>query len=210
MDFLLLSIRPLHRRHLDIERREERRRRASTFPISEASEICRKSRMHDRTRLTTTRVCSRMFAPYSVLHVFSLSLSVSASLSPWNPHFILSTSGLAQFAVPAHASLEDTHRMHTRAYIRRVLRKLAPYASIQISHLATCVLYSIPTCLSMRNPSLVPFHSSLSDAFVLSSERLTDSYITLSALTRGVLCLNLRNANQVLYSRKQQRYVEIQ
>lgn len=91
-----------------------------------------------RTHLTMARVCSRTFAAHCSPRCSPPFRP--AKLPPVYPP--LSTSGLAQFAVPVHASLEDTRRSsyaHIRAYTRRVLRKLAPYASIQISHLATCV-----------------------------------------------------------------------
>lgn len=87
-------------------------------------------------------------------------------------------------------------RMHTCAYVRRVLRKLAPYASIQISHLATCVptLSELPyVCLLYRRPRAlsgplrrIPFVLSPAFlflcltlfAFILSI--LTDSYHSLT------------------------------
>jgi len=76
------------------------------------------------------------------------------------PLSLPSTSSLAQFAVPVHAPLEDTRcsRMHTRAYIRRVLRKLAPYVSIQISYV--CTYSDLPVRLSLAVLLLPSIHSS--------------------------------------------------
>lgn len=80
-------------------------------------------------------------------------------------------------------------RMHTRAYIRRVLRKLAPYASIQISHLATCVptLSELPyVCPRAPSAPLSVFPVLVLSAFLFlcltllaSSLRLTGSYHSL-------------------------------
>lgn len=90
--------------------------------------------------LTVTRVCSHTFAR-TVLHVSPHPSRASAFAVE---RLFPSPRPLGSYSLRYLCTLRSrTHavvRMHTRAYIRRVLRKLAPYASIQISHVCT---YSI-------------------------------------------------------------------
>lgn len=108
-----------------------------------------------RTHLTKAKVCSRTFTR-AVFYMYSPpTLSLCLSLLP--PEIPISSSRpLVSRSLRYPRTLRSrTHvvvRMHTRAYVRRVLRKLAPYASIQISHLShVCV--PTPSDLPMRGES---------------------------------------------------------
>lgn len=119
--------------------------------------------------------CSPLFLFPFLLHLF---------LHHRTPLTLSSTSGPVQFAVPVHASLEDTRcssYAHTRVY--------TPCSS-QIStlreHTNKPRVYLVRpayTPVSRRSP-LSAYPIPLSNAFVLSN--LTDSYHSLT-LTRGVV-----------------------
>lgn len=144
---------------LGIEKRDVQPFRSQAPEISYARYRIR--RTHLRRESMQSHVyaqCSSRILSLPYLFLFSIRLSL---LLPEIP--ISSSRPLVSRSLRYLRTLRSrTHvvvRMHTRAYIRRVLRKLAPYASIQISHLATYV----PTLsdLLKRSPSLTPFHSSL-------------------------------------------------
>jgi len=74
-------------------------------------------------------------------------------------------------------------RMHTRAYIRRVLRKLAPYVSIQISHV--CIYSDLSIRLSLAVLLLPSIHSSPRRFRPLQSNGFLSLSYAMSSLTLG-------------------------
>lgn len=140
----------------------KKRKEGRTFPISYIGkpEI---SRTRDigtrRTHLTggesmqshVCAYCSPRFSPHP-----SRVSSLAVKLPLPSPRPLVSRS-LRYLCCTLCSRTHVVVRMHTRAYIRRVLRKLAPYASIQISHVCT---YSVgPASAPVSPPSPYPFLS---------------------------------------------------
>lgn len=139
---------------------KEKRKKNATFPVLSIGmpEISRMREISDSANASNCRkegmqshVCTHC-SPFLPLSYFAIPFS---SLRP-----MVSRSLRYSLRSRTHVVV----RMHTRAYTRRVLRKLAPYASIQISHLATCVSTPSdqPMWPSPRSASRSPLYSSLS------------------------------------------------
>lgn len=139
---------------------KEKKRRNRTVRVSDIGEP-KISRMRDietrRTHLTVAEVRSHTFAR-TVLHCFSPQPSGAVELLFPSPRPLVSRS--LRYLCTLCSRTYVVVRMHTRTYIRRVLRKLAPYASIQISHVCTYFVRPASTLVS-RPSSSSSCHSSL-------------------------------------------------
>lgn len=167
--------------------REKRKEKEKTQPFRSWTSVCRKSLVCALSDSTDAPNYGESMQPHVCRALFSTFLALPPSRPARPP--LPSSRPLVSHSLRYLCTLRSrTHvvvRMHTRACTRRVLRKLAPYASIQISHLATCVPTpsELPMC-SLSSSSLFLLSIPLSDAFILSN--LTDSYHSLT-LTRNVV-----------------------
>lgn len=159
MDYLSIY-QMLHRRFwCKNDNDKEKKSQGETFPASDIgkSEISRICDIWDlaNASLIVARVCSHTFAR-TILHISLLHLFFRCRELLFPPLDLWSHVRSLRYLCTLRSRTHVVVRMHTCAYICRVLRKLAPYASIQISHVCTYFIRPAYTPVS-RCPSLFSY-----------------------------------------------------